>query len=394
MCLSWHVKGYGAILALIFISFIVGLNLGLHGLLTTVQEDLAYITHGGRARYHQTQEQPHSQRPVIVTKPTIPSPDVQAIEHTPVQAVRLEPVAEQTVAANTVPKPSPLEAKPASIGTPTLEERIAEVNVLVDKYAAELYTDISSRIPSIAADHSKVDVPIVLLTCNRPALLRQTIDSLLAVRGVRKENVVVSQDGAMQEIADIANAAGLKLIQNQSGLRLRGGAATDGAARIAQHYRYSLTSAFGLFKSAPAVIVIEDDLLFSPDLYEYLQATAPILDADPTAFVVSAWSDNGFKDKVREPYALRRTDYFPGLGWLLTRRLYEEELEPKWPTSHWDHWLRAPETSLGRDIIYPQVRATYTHWGTAPCLCRYACSAECSASRLTVVVPCRTGVYR
>ena len=37
----------------------------------------------------------------------------------------------------------------------------------------------------------------------------------------------------------------------------------------------------------------------------------------------------------------RRTEFFPGLGWLLPRRLYLGELEAKWPTAHWDHWLRS-----------------------------------------------------
>ena len=50
---------------------------------------------------------------------------------------------------------------------------------------------------------------------------------------------------------------------------------------------------------------------------------------------LSAWNDNGLKGRVRSRSALRRTDYFPGLGWLLTRRLWEDELKAQWPTQHW-----------------------------------------------------------
>ncbi len=125
------------------------------------------------------------------------------------------------------------------------------------------------------------------------------------------------------------------------------------------HYKYSLSSAFDRYPTAPALIVVEDDLLFSPDFYEYFRAVAPVLDEDPTTFVVSAWSDNGFKGRVRDKYALRRTDYFPGLGWMLTRRLYKNELEDHWPREHWDHWLRSAAINKNREIVFPQVLLEY-----------------------------------
>jgi hypothetical protein len=117
---------------------------------------------------------------------------------------------------------------------------------------------------------------------------------------------------------------------------------------------------------------------------------APALAADKSLFAVSAWNDNGFKSKMGptkalpssssdsnsngdsssngnsvsssvngDIYALRRTEFFPGLGWLLTRKLYKGELEVKWPDTHWDHWLRNPATHKGREILYPAVPRTY-----------------------------------
>ena len=139
------------------------------------------------------------------------------------------------------------------------------------------------------------------------------------------------------------------------GLRLRGGAGGDGAQRIAKHYKFSLSAVFDKFPLAPAIIIVEDDLLFSPDFYEYLVATAPVLETDPTTFVVSAWNDNGFKGRVSNTQTLKRTEFFPGLGWLLPRALYKEELEHRWPSEHWDHWLRSEEVHGTRDIVYPEV---------------------------------------
>lgn len=108
------------------------------------------------------------------------------------------------------------------------------------------------------------------------------------------------------------------------------------------------------------------------DFYEYFHAAGELLDLDDSLFAVSAWNDNGYRQMVtskcvgwlppgvplpapapdfvapspRPPpphtpcvffrcavvmrvpgrlpcgrYALRRTSFFPGLGWLLTRKL-------------------------------------------------------------------------
>ncbi|CAN0046642.1 unnamed protein product, partial [Discosporangium mesarthrocarpum] len=75
------------------------------------------------------------------------------------------------------------------------------------------------------------------------------------------------------------------------------------------------------------VVIVEDDLLFSPDFLDMFEANAPILERDPSTLVLSAWNDNGYRGKVSHvgnKAELLRTEYFPGLGWLLTRKLYEE----------------------------------------------------------------------
>jgi hypothetical protein len=158
-------------------------------------------------------------------------------------------------------------------------------------------------------------IPIILLTCNRLELLEQTIQSLLKVSDVSKD-IIIIQDGEVPGVVVIAQKYNLQLVQNKAKSNLRN---VDGAARIAMHYKFSLSTAFDMRPDAPAVIITEDDLLFSPDFYQYFVHTAPLLEQDPSTLLISAWNDNGFKGRVQDPFELRRTDYFPGLGWLLTR---------------------------------------------------------------------------
>jgi alpha-1,3-mannosyl-glycoprotein beta-1,2-N-acetylglucosaminyltransferase len=73
---------------------------------------------------------------------------------------------------------------------------------------------------------------------------------------------------------------------------------------------------------------------------------------------VSSWNDNGQKQFVHDPYALYRSNFFPGLGWMLTRSIWNE-LSPKWPKAYWDDWLRLKENHKGRQFIRPEVCRTY-----------------------------------
>ena len=198
-------------------------------------------------------------------------------------------------------------------------------------------------------------LPIVLLTCNRPQYLQATLESLRNVRGVDFKNLLISQDGTMMEIETLVREKNLKLVQNTVRTHLR----HEGAHRIAFHYKFTLSKAFEVFPGAPGVIVIEDDLLFSPDFYDFFLSNAPILDQDSSVLALSAWNDNGFKGRVGGTYDLLRTTFFPGLGWLLSRHLYKHELEAAWPIDHWDHWLRSAQISKNREIVYPFVPRSY-----------------------------------
>lgn len=115
------------------------------------------------------------------------------------------------------------------------------------------------------------------------------------------------------------------------------------------------------FPKPDRVIILEEDIHTSPDFFTYMQATSKILDEDPTLFAVSAYNDNG--QFVKDSKRLLRSDFFPGLGWMMTRKLWKEELEEKWPQSYWDDWLREPEQRKNRHVIRPEVSRTF-HFGT------------------------------
>ena len=74
---------------------------------------------------------------------------------------------------------------------------------------------------------------------------------------------------------------------------------------------------------------------------------------------MSAWNDNGREGFVKGNSLLYRSDFFPGLGWMITRKVWQE-LEPKWPIGFWDDWMREPKQRKERACIRPEISRTKT----------------------------------
>lgn len=106
------------------------------------------------------------------------------------------------------------------------------------------------------------------------------------------------------------------------------------------------------------VIMLEDDMLVSPDFFAYFQRMSPLFDIDPTLYCVSAWNENEQSQFVGSSTAVYRTDSFPGLGWMWSRDLWEEQRQ--WTSSFWDDWLREPAQRKRRSCIYPEMNRVYT----------------------------------
>ncbi|CAL8288749.1 unnamed protein product [Merluccius merluccius] len=134
----------------------------------------------------------------------------------------------------------------------------------------------------------------------------------------------------------------------------------QGYYKISRHYRWALGQVFRTL-GHKAVIIVEDDLEVAPDFFEYFKALYPLLQGDTSLWCVSGWNDNGREGYVDPGQAaqLYRTDFFPGLGWMMLRQLWDE-LEPKWPAAFWDDWMRQPEQRHDRACIRPEISRTLT----------------------------------
>jgi len=137
--------------------------------------------------------------------------------------------------------------------------------------------------------------------------------------------------------------------------------------KIASHTRFALSQSFDE-QGFDNAIIIENDLTLAPDGLSYFRSTAWLLKEDKTLFCVSAWNDNGLKGIASDERRLFRTDYFPGLGWMIRGETWNQikELWPRSPTTGWDHWMRHGSGLHPRECIVPEVSRThhYSEHGT------------------------------
>eukprot|EP00095_Tigriopus_kingsejongensis_P000546 snap_masked-scaffold212_size255419-processed-gene-1.10 protein:Tk00546 transcript:snap_masked-scaffold212_size255419-processed-gene-1.10-mRNA-1 annotation:"alpha- -mannosyl-glycoprotein 2-beta-n-acetylglucosaminyltransferase" len=219
---------------------------------------------------------------------------------------------------------------------------------------------------SASAARAPPVLPVLMFACNRVTVSR-AVDLLLKYRGERTAQfpLIVSQDCGHADTWAVLQGYGDQIIAlQQPDQRIipvpKLEKKFQGYFKIARHYGWALNYTFHALKYEQ-VIVVEDDLEVAPDFFEYFEATLPILRADPSLFCVSAWNDNGKAGLIDETLGSRlyRSDFFGGLGWMLTRDLWAE-LSPKWPASYWDDWIRQPAQRRQRACLRPEISRTKT----------------------------------
>ncbi|KAJ7354813.1 hypothetical protein OS493_029819 [Desmophyllum pertusum] len=212
--------------------------------------------------------------------------------------------------------------------------------------------------PPPLLDGSRINLPVLIMASNRPHYLLRMLKSLRGVQGLDPAMVTVFIDGFFEEPALLTQLYKLKVDQHE-GVSQRN-------ARISQHYKKSLTASFDRYPAANFVVILEEDLDVSVDILTYFNQLLPVYENDESIYCISAWNDQGYTHTVKDPAMTYRIETMPGLGWVLSRKLYKDELEPKWPRPtdfwDWDMWMRYHEQRKDRECIIPDISRTY-HFG-------------------------------
>ncbi|KAH9364586.1 hypothetical protein HPB48_016138 [Haemaphysalis longicornis] len=181
-------------------------------------------------------------------------------------------------------------------------------------------------------------IATLVLACDRVSVNR-TLDQVIKYRpSPERFPVIISQDGYHDETSALLRQYeqehGFLFIQQPDQTVLTKGMKAEfnieGYYRIARHYKWALGQVFDRLQHTALVLHFR--------LQRQRQALA---------------------DLPVTGHASPTTDFFSGLGWLLTRELWHE-IGHRWPKSFWDDWMRMAEQRRGRACIRPEVSRTRT----------------------------------
>ena len=232
---------------------------------------------------------------------------------------------------------------------------------------------------------------IVVFCYNRPEYLSRALDSLARVLDARGPGVraferagglkvLISQDGDHRATTEAANVYTRRReswrhrtkerrilfpSDEQIETHKKSKRPYSGYEYLSDHYKSTLkgifSGEFDIDGETPTerVVILEDDLELAPDFLDYMGHFAPLYDQDRTLYAVSAWNDHGQAQFVSSSSSFFRTDFFPGLGWMLNRRVYDDVIA-SWPTAYWDDYLRVDTVRKNRKCIRPEISRTVT----------------------------------
>jgi alpha-1,3-mannosyl-glycoprotein beta-1,2-N-acetylglucosaminyltransferase len=212
---------------------------------------------------------------------------------------------------------------------------------------------------------------LLVICYNRPDYLRRTLDAVRTrLPAHNRPHIFISQDGSDAGVSSVISDASAAFARDAPDVpvttlrhpngNLRGRDIPSWATSyyaLAQHFGWALTKIFDL--GYARAIILEDDIEIAIDFFDFLTAMEPIADSDPRVLAVSAYNDLGQPNLVSDARQVYRSDFFPGLGWMIGRHAWEE-LGPKWPDGFWDDWLREPAQRKGRHFLRPEVSRTLT----------------------------------
>jgi alpha-1,3-mannosyl-glycoprotein beta-1,2-N-acetylglucosaminyltransferase len=208
-------------------------------------------------------------------------------------------------------------------------------------------------------------IPILVIAYKRATELRKCLDTLLKYAPATGFQIYVSEDGYDESVAHTARSYGdkVKLFQHPRNTvlpkEMNKNENPDYYA-LSQHYQWAINQVFEADPAYTRIIILEEDLEVSPDFFSFFRRLSPYLDNDPYVFCISGWNDNGMGQFVKDNSQIYRSDFFPGLGWMINRQLWENELRDTWPLGYWDDWLREPQNRKGRHCLRPEINRTYT----------------------------------
>ncbi|XP_064087739.1 protein O-linked-mannose beta-1,2-N-acetylglucosaminyltransferase 1-like [Macrobrachium nipponense] len=215
------------------------------------------------------------------------------------------------------------------------------------------------------------EIGVAILATNRSHYLYKTLKSLWEAPGFNKERVVIYADKPHREINSVAKLFGVPLVishtfGNTTIKNIRHKIQRVFRDLVGAKFSQETVPAGGLPEDTMApfmcdyLLLLEDDIQVSIDLFKYLHTLAPVLERDPSVLAISAFNFFGYRDVSNSLTAFYRTAEVNNLVLLLPSRAINEHIAPNWVAADSKRdWYKAMALALKKvpngAIIYPEM---------------------------------------
>lgn len=179
---------------------------------------------------------------------------------------------------------------------------------------------------------------------------RLQLEALLLIPGLNQTTVMVFYTETSIECGELADVFNFKAIKLNTI-----------AASYEAHMIMALEKAWQFFTSAEYLIVLEENVIPSPDILSFFAQCFPVLKLDETLIGVTAWNENGYDGASSRHDLVYRTESFPGLGFMLKKLFYNESMNGRLTeccaSRSWNGWLQG---KLGdKEMLVPDVSRAF-----------------------------------
>ncbi|CAF3425490.1 unnamed protein product [Rotaria socialis] len=195
-------------------------------------------------------------------------------------------------------------------------------------------------------DNPIYSIPILVIAGISYNSLRMCLETLLMQPGIRVENVIVAVDEKFSEPLALIDLFGFR------------GEKTSSSSTYMEHYEKSLNKALELYPTKDSVIVIEEDLILSPDFLYTLALLSETFQKDETIAGIQLWNPNSYDAVNGSIDLIYRVDNLFGLGYQLKRTFYDKNMKVSFKECCskrvWDKW-KFSQTLPSSSFLMPDI---------------------------------------
>ncbi|XP_052214269.1 protein O-linked-mannose beta-1,2-N-acetylglucosaminyltransferase 1-like isoform X1 [Dreissena polymorpha] len=201
------------------------------------------------------------------------------------------------------------------------------------------------------AQNAVYSSPIIVIPGFNHNALVQTLETVIMQPGVSRDHVLVAYDEKFPEHGELAAMFGFRNVSVSD--------ATEFSVQVIK----ALEKGAEMFPNAKYMIVLDEELMLSPDFLSFLAQCTHVLDKDDSLIGVSAFNFNGLDGMQTNKSLMYKVEDFPGLGFMIKMEFFKIRMKHKLKNCcnarSWEGWSMQCEAARPCHMLVPDMSRVF-----------------------------------